>query len=225
MAVHYGRDEPGAAETVASIRRAGGSAFAVGMTLGSDATDVEALLAQVDDGMRREVGRAGLDVLVNNAGVTTRSSIADSTRAEFDQVFSVNVRDLFFLTRAAVPRIRSGGRIVNVSSGVTRIAFPQTIAYSLTKGAVDTLTRTLAKELGPRGITVNGVAPGVVDTDMNAAWLRGNPDAEAFVIGATALGRLGRPEDIADVVAFLASDDARFVTGQTIDATGGALLG
>ncbi|WP_442816179.1 SDR family NAD(P)-dependent oxidoreductase [Streptomyces sp. NBC_01233] len=119
---------------------------------------------------------------------------------------------------------RGIGRVVNISSGAARIAMPEILAYGATKGALDTLTLNLAKALGPRGITVNSVAPGIVDTDVNADWLRGNAEAEAHAASLAALGRVGRPEDIADIVGFLASDDARWVTGRVVDATGGAGL-
>lgn len=119
-------------------------------------------------------------------------------------------------------RLRDGGRIISISSGAVRVAMPEIIAYSATKGALDNFTLTLAKELGPRGITVNAVAPGI--TDINADWLRGNAGAEGQAASLAALGRVGQPEDIAGVVAFLASDDARWVTGRVIDATGGPAL-
>ncbi|MGX1305265.1 NAD(P)-dependent dehydrogenase (short-subunit alcohol dehydrogenase family) [Streptomyces albogriseolus] len=134
------------------------------------------------------------------------------------------MRAPFFLTQQGLKRLRDGGRIVNVSSGATRIALTDIIAYAMTKGAIDAFSLTLAKALGPRGITVNSVAPGIIDTDINASWLRGNEAAERSAAELSALGRVGRPEDVADVVAFLASDDARWVTGQVLDATGGSQL-
>ncbi|NUT90961.1 MAG: SDR family oxidoreductase [Saccharothrix sp.] len=208
VVVHYARDEVAAKEVVAA---AGGGAFAVRASLPDE---VDALFADLPE----------LDVVVNNAGIGLPKPIEDVTPDEFDEVFGVNVRAPFFVVQRALELMREGGRIVNISSGVTRIAFPEGIAYSMTKGALDTFTRTLAQHLGPRGITVNTVAPGVVDTDVNAGWLRGNPAAEAGVAARTALGRVGRPGDVADVVSFVASEDARWVTGAWIDATGGAHL-
>lgn len=123
-----------------------------------------------------------------------------------------------------LPRLRDGGRIINISSGAARLSMPDAIAYGATKSALDNFTLNLAKQLGPQGITVNSVAPGIVDTDVNAGWLRGNPDARAHAASLAALARVGDPADIADIVAFLASDDARWITGQVIDATGGAGL-
>jgi 3-oxoacyl-[acyl-carrier protein] reductase len=139
-------------------------------------------------------------------------------------VFAVNVKGLFFLTQQVLPLIPDGGRIVNITSGVARIAFPEGIAYSMTKGAVQTFTLALAKELGPRGITVNNVAPGIIDTDVNAGWLRGDPEARAYAASRHALNRVGEADEIANVVAFAASPESSFITGTTLDATGGGNL-
>jgi NAD(P)-dependent dehydrogenase (short-subunit alcohol dehydrogenase family) len=141
----------------------------------------------------------------------------------FERLFAVNVRAPFFIIQKALPLMPDGGRIINVSSAVSRVAMPE-VAYAMTKGAIDVLSRTLANAAGTRGITVNAVAPGVTDTDMNA-WMRDMPEAAARVAGATALGRIGQPRDVADAVSFLASDDARWVTGHLLDATGGLFLG
>ncbi|GAA2465469.1 glucose 1-dehydrogenase [Streptomyces macrosporus] len=219
VGVHYGRDETAAKETVAAIEAAGGSAFAIRAELGVPG-DAEALWEAFD----READ--GLDILVNNAGITgRREPLSGVTPEDFDRVFAVNAKAPFFVTRLALERLRDGGRIVNISTGLTHgAAEPSLIAYSMTKGALDVFTLTLAKELGPRGITVNAVAPGVVDTDMNADWLRGDEEVLRRTAAQSPLGRVGEPRDIADVVAFLASDDSRWVTGQWLDATGGALL-
>ncbi|MFF5500601.1 SDR family oxidoreductase [Streptomyces roseolus] len=216
VAVHYGRNEAAAKETVAAIEAAGGEAFAIGQELGVPG-DVEALWAAFD-------ARAdGLDILVNNAGIGASSPFASIEEAEYDRIFAVNAKAPFFLVRSGAERLRDGGRIVNVSTGLSRTALmPDLIAYSMSKAALDVFTRDLSKLLGPRGITVNSVAPGVVATD-NTAWLEGDEEAQARVAAYSALGRIGSTADIADVVAFLASDDARWVTGSWIDATGGSL--
>ncbi|MCO5967682.1 glucose 1-dehydrogenase [Actinoallomurus soli] len=223
VAVAYARDEAAARETVERIRKDGGRAFALRAQLGrhGDAAHLWAAF-DAEGGDHAPDGR--LDIIVNNAGIGRSAPLASLTEDEFDELFAVNVRAPFFIVQQGLTRLRDGGRIINISSGAATLAMPEIIAYSATKGALDTFTLNLAKELGPRGITVNSVAPGIVDTDVNASWLRGDPEAEAYAASVAALGRVGRPEDIADVVAFLASDDARWVTGRVVDATGGAGL-
>ncbi|NGN68895.1 SDR family oxidoreductase [Streptomyces sp. A7024] len=216
VGVHYGSDETAAKETVAAIEAAGGSAFAIRARLGEPG-DAAALWAEFDK------HADGLDILVNNAGVGLQAEVADTTEEDYDRIFDINVKALFFITQQALPRLRDGGRIVNLSTGLTRIAMPGLAAYAATKGAVDTLTLSLAEGLGPRGITVNAVAPGVIETDMNA-WLA-DPQAREMANGWSTFGRVGQPEDVADIVGFLAGAGGRWVTGQTIDATGGSSLG
>lgn len=223
VAVHYGSNEAAAKETVAEIEAAGGRAFAIGAELGVPG-DAAALWAAFDAALAQyESGASGLDILVNNAGVGLFGKIGEVTEADYDRVFAVNVKAPFFIIQQGLERLRDGGRIVNISSGVTRIAFPITTGYSPTKGALNTLTLTLAQDLGARGITVNAVAPGLVNTDMNPD-LR-EPEAQAQGASLSVFNRVGEPEDIGDAVAFLASDDARWVTGQVLDATGGSFLG
>jgi 3-oxoacyl-[acyl-carrier protein] reductase len=217
VGVHYGVNAEAAAKTVAEIEAAGGTAFAVGAALGAPG-DAAALWDAFDE------HADGLDILVNNAGIGLRETIATTTEPDFDRVFAVNAKAPFFVTKLGLDRLRDGGRIVNVSTGLTHgAATPELIAYSMSKGALDVFTATLAKELGARGITVNAVAPGVIDTDMNAGWLR-NDEAWAAAAQRSPLRRVAAPAEVADVVAFLASEDARWVTGQWLDATGGALL-
>ncbi|MDT9688238.1 SDR family oxidoreductase [Streptomyces sp. P9(2023)] len=217
VAVHYGTNEAAAKETVAAIEAAGGEAFSLGQELGAPG-DAEGLWKRFDE-------RAdGLDILVNNAGIAASRPFATIDEEEYDRVFAVNTKAPFFLAQQGAERLRDGGRIINVSTGLSHAAMmPELIAYAMSKGALDTFTRYLSKVLGGRGITVNAVAPGIVDTDINAGWLRGNDAAWADAAAMSALGKVGTPEDIADVVAFLASHDGRWVTGQWIDATGGSL--
>lgn len=169
-------------------------------------------------------GSAGLDVLINNAAVSPRGTITETTVEMFDEIFAVNVRAPFFVLREALPRLRDGARVVNVSSTVTRAAFPDVVAYSMSKGAVQVMAPTLAAELGARKITINTVMPGVTDTDMNAAWLRDAPEAKAAVAAATALGRVAEPEDVAAAVVLLTLPETRWITGALIDASGGGNL-
>ncbi|HUR03744.1 MAG TPA: SDR family oxidoreductase [Nonomuraea sp.] len=223
VAVAFARDRAAADEVVERIGKDGGRAFAVRAELGRQG-DAAALWAAFDAQIQRHSLRAGVDIIVNNAGIGRSSDLASLTEEEFDEVFAVNVRAPFFIVQQGLSRLRDGGRIINISSGAARLAMPEIIAYAATKGALDTFTLNLAKQLGPRRITANSVAPGIVDTDVNAGWLRGNAEAEAHAASLAALGRVGQPQDIADIVAFLASDDARWVTGRVIDATGGAGL-
>jgi NAD(P)-dependent dehydrogenase (short-subunit alcohol dehydrogenase family) len=213
VGVHYGADDLAAKQTVADIEAAGGQAFAVKADLGEPVATLWAAFDQYAD---------GLDILVNNAGIGRPLPIEAVTPEWFDRLVAVNAKAPFFLVQQAIPRLRDGGRIINISSGVTRIAFPQDTAYSMTKGALNTLTLALAKELGPRGITVNSVAPGIIDTELNA-WLA-DPEAARAAASYSVFDRVGQPEDVADVVAFVASDDARWITGQYLDATGGSQL-
>ncbi|MFD7841695.1 SDR family oxidoreductase [Nocardia sp. NPDC059764] len=218
VGVHYNGNAAAAKETVASIEAAGGQAFAFAATLGVPG-DADALWTAFD------AHADGLDILVNNAGIDgVREPIGGTSEEAFDRVFAVNTKSPFFVTKLGLDRLRDGGRIVNVSTGLTRGAgMPELLAYTMTKGAIDAFTSVLAKEVGARGITVNAVAPGVVDTDMNADWLR-NDATMAAISAKSPLNRVAEPAEIADIVAFLASDDSRWVTGQWIDATGGALL-
>ncbi|MCH0570381.1 SDR family oxidoreductase [Streptomyces sp. MUM 136J] len=222
VAVHYGHDHAAAERTVKEIGADGGRAFAVHAELGVPG-DAAALWAAFDRELAAYDAPPGLDILVNNAGITLPRPIEQVTEDDYDRVFAVNTRAPFFITQQALVRLRDGGRIVNVSSGAARIAYPAIVAYSMTKAALDHLTLSLAQQLGPRGITVNTVAPGFTETEINPT-LR-DPLVRQTLAGASVFNRLGAPADIADVVAFLAGDDARWVTGQWIDATGGVHLG
>ncbi|MER7007176.1 SDR family oxidoreductase [Dactylosporangium sp. NPDC000555] len=217
VGVHYGNNEAAAKETASAIEAAGGQTFTVQAELGVPA-DAETLWAVFD------TQADGLDILVNNAGVLgDQAEIQSVTESGFDRVFAVNTRAPFFITQHGLPRLRDGGRIINISTMLTRgFAMPRSIAYAMSKGALDVLTTMLAKQLGPRGITVNTVAPGVIDTDMHQGRLVG--DALAWLSSLSPMGRVGTPEDVADTVAFLASGDSRWITGQWIDASGGTLL-
>lgn len=222
VAVHYGSNRAAAEEVVAEIERSGGSAFALGADMARVA-DIEALYKALDAELAGRTGESGFDILVNNAGIAPRGTVEETSQQTFDLLFSVNVRGPFFMIQNALPRLRDGGRIINISSCVTRLAFPEIAAYSATKGAINVLTLLLATQLGARGITVNAVAPGPTDTDMNASWLR-TPEGHASVVQTTALGRVGKPDDIAAAVAMLASPDSGWITGQCIEASGGIRL-
>ena len=160
---------------------------------------------------------------MNNAGIAPALPLKQTSEAAFDEVMTINYKAPFFLIQAVADHIRDNGRIINVSTGFTRIAAPTHPAYAASKGALETLTLALAPEFAARGITVNAVLPGVTETDMNAEWLA-SPDARAGAEALSVFSRVGQAEDVADVIAFLASNDARWTTGQMIDATGGARI-
>ncbi|MDV5145364.1 SDR family oxidoreductase [Streptomyces sp. SBC-4] len=216
VAVHYAGNETAAKETVAAIEAAGGAAFAIRAELGVPG-DAETLWKAFDE------HADGLDILVNNAGISGPGLIHEVEEADYDRVFAVNAKAPFFIIKQGLGRLRDGGRIVNISSGVTKVAFPGMTSYAASKGAVEVLTLTLAQTLGSRGITVNAVSPGTIETDIHP-WMA-DPAAKAHAAGFSVFDRVGQPEDVADVVGFLASDAARWVTGQNIDASGGSGLG
>jgi 3-oxoacyl-[acyl-carrier protein] reductase len=219
VAVHYGTNEAAAKETVAAIEQTGGQAFALRAELGVDG-DVDTLAA----GLTEALAGRPLDVLVNNAAIVDyTATIEQASRESYDRLFAINVRAPLFITQRVLPLMPNGGRIINVSSGVTWFAIPE-IVYSMTKGALNVFTRSLANTQGARGITVNTVSPGITETDMNG-WLQDDPASQSRVAAMTALGRHGQPADIADAVAFFASPDARWVTGQTLEVNGGLWLG
>ncbi|MDG4831537.1 SDR family oxidoreductase [Solwaraspora sp. WMMD1047] len=216
---HFGTDQDGASETVDQIERAGGTAYAVGAELGVTG-DVETLFAGVEAAL---AGRQ-LDILVNNAAAPPAGPLGATTPAAFDRLFAVNVRAPYFIIERALALLNDGGRIITISSVATRMANATQTSFAMTKGAVETMTLTLANQLGARGITVNAVAPGATRTATNGPVFE-TPGLTELITGMTALGRLGGTGDVADVVAFLASDAARWVTGQVIDASGGLFLG
>jgi NAD(P)-dependent dehydrogenase (short-subunit alcohol dehydrogenase family) len=214
--VHYGSAAKEAESLVAEIRAAGGKADAVGADLRAP-DGAHKLAAEV----KKLVGER-LDILVANAGVATPASIEDQTVAEFDRMFAVNVRAPFFLVQQLLPLLGEGSSIVLLSSLAARASVGLLPAYAATKGAIDTLVKHFAALLGPRGIRVNAVAPGVIDTDMSS-FVRSD-EGRDYTLSIQALQRIGHPDDIADVIAFLASDAARWVTGDTLQAGGGSKI-
>jgi NAD(P)-dependent dehydrogenase (short-subunit alcohol dehydrogenase family) len=164
------------------------------------------------------------DYLVNNAGNSLHAGIQETTESQFDEIFNVHVKGVYFLTQKLLPLMNDGGRIANISSGLARFALPGSSAYGAAKGAVEVLTRYLAKELGPRGITANVVAPGAIQTDFSGGMVRDNPEINKRVAEMTALGRAGVPDDIGPMIAALLADENRWVNGQRIEVSGGMAL-
>ncbi|MCA8274787.1 SDR family oxidoreductase [Burkholderia sp. AU30280] len=222
VALTYNASRSGADETVAAIEKAGGAAFAIHADLVAPAS-VPALFERLDDEFTRRHGSKTLDILVNNAGNSGWLGFKDATPESWDTLMAVYARAPFFIIQAALDRLADGGRIINISSAAATKPVTAAPVYSMAKAAINTLTHVLAIELGPRGITANAVAPGFTRTDANAA-LRENPELVKALEAQIALGRVGEPSEIADVVAFLASDEGHWVTGQTIEASGGYKL-
>jgi 3-oxoacyl-[acyl-carrier protein] reductase len=214
VVVNYSSSKAGADAVVSAITAAGGKALAVHGDV-SKRADAQAI---VDRAIER-FGR--LDILVNNSGVYEFAQIEEVTEAHFHKQFDINVLGLLLVTQAAVKHLGEGGSIINISSVVSRITPPATAVYSGTKGAVDAITGTLARELGPRKIRVNSVNPGMVETEGTHSMGVIGSDMDAAVVSQTPLGRLGQPDDIAAVAVFLASDDARWLTGEHVFAGGG----
>ncbi|MEA3541702.1 MAG: SDR family oxidoreductase [Pseudomonadota bacterium] len=169
-------------------------------------------------------GRDRFDHLVNNAGIGISAPFAETTETQFDALMVVQFKGVFFLTQKLLPLLADGGRIVNISSGLTRATQPGMSAYASMKGAIEVFTRYLAKELGARGIAVNAVAPGAIETDFGGGGVRDNEQVNKFIASQTAMGRVGVPEDIGPMIASLLADDNRWVTGQRIEVSGGMFL-
>ena len=219
--MHYGKSKAAADEVVAQIKASGGDAFAIGADLSAKGS-ASTLFGEFDRELKARTGDIKFDILVNNAGIAPFVGFGDTTEAQLDEIFAVNVKSLFLVTQTALTRLRDGGRIISTSSAVTRVPFPDVAAYSMLKSPLDNLTKSLAVVLGPREITVNAIAPGVIATDM-AEFVQSEQGKE-FTLSKQALKRVGQADDVADVVAFLAGPKSRWVTGHVIDVSGGSAL-
>lgn len=222
VALNYAANDAAAQEVLAAIEAKGGRAFLVKQELGT-AEAAEALAAATTAGLEQRTGSPGLDILVNNVGGGDYATIAMATPEIFESTVSNNLRAPFFLTRALIPNLRDGGRVINLSSAASRLALSEVIVYSMCKAAVDVFTVALARELGPRGITVNAVAPGFNETESNAAQAS-DPAVRKQIEDLTTLGRFGTVADIANTVHALASPDMGWVTGQIVESSGGFRL-
>ncbi len=212
-----------AGEVVAAIQAKGRKATALPLEVG-DAASFPAFVDGLRARLREVWGRERIDALVNNAGMGLHAPFAETTEAQFDTLMNAHVKGVFFLTQRLLPLLADGGRILNVSSGLARMTLPGAAAYAAMKGAVEVLTRYLAKELGPRRIAVNVIAPGAIETDFNGGRVRDNPEMNRAIASQTALGRVGLPDDIGAAVAMLLAPEAGWITGQRIEASGGQML-
>ncbi|MXV16034.1 SDR family NAD(P)-dependent oxidoreductase [Hufsiella ginkgonis] len=212
-----------AESVVAEIRKSGRKAAALQLNTG-EINSFGSFTDQVKEVLSSEFGAAHLDFLVNNAGMGRNAPIGEVTEELFDDLLNVHFKGVYFLTQRILPLINEGGGIVNISSGLARFSVPGSSVYASMKGAIEVFTRYLAKELGPRGIRANVVAPGAIATDFNDAHLRNSEQLMNFVSSVTALGRPGMADDIGGVVAFLCSDDAKWVNAQRIEVSGGMFV-
>ena len=223
LIITYRSQAEEAAAVVAQANALGVKAHALPLDV-ADSTSFAAFAAEVRQLLQREWQRERFDFLINNAGIGIHASFEQTTEQQFDTLMNIHLKGTFFLTQQLLPLIRDGGRIINLSTGLTRFALPGYAAYAAMKGGIEVLTRYLAKELGPRGIAVNVVAPGAIETDFGGGVVRDNQAVNDFIANQTALGRVGQPDDIGGVIAALLSDDNRWVNAQRIEASGGMFI-
>lgn len=219
----YHSNQSAAQEVVDAIESKGGKAAALQLDVGdisSFATFVESLKSALENNF----GRDQIDFLVNNAGPGDNVSFAETTEAQFDALMNVHLKGTFFFTQSLLPIIQDGGRIINISSGLTRFSLPGYCAYAMMKGGVEVMTRYLAKELSARQIRVNTLAPGAIETDFRGGAVRDNLAINKQITSLTALGRVGLPDDIGGIVASLLSDETAWITAQRIEASGGMFI-
>lgn len=221
LTYHSKKDE--ALAVVAEIEKNGQKAAALQANT-ADVKSFEGFFTTVSSILKDKFNTDRFDFLVNNAGIGIYALFSETTEEQFDDLLNVQYKGVFFFTQKALPLIADGGGIVNISSGLARFSFPGYAAYAAMKGAIETLTRYQAKELGGRKIRANVVAPGAIETDFGGGAVRDNAEVNKFIASVTALGRVGLPDDIGGVVAFLCTDDAKWINGQRIEVSGGMNL-
>lgn len=219
----YNSQADEANKVVAEIEQLGLKSAALQLNTG-DTSTFDAFFTALAALLKSKFDTDHFDFLINNAGVGLYAPFAETTEAQFDNVMNIHFKGVFFLTQKALVHLNDGGRIVNISSGLARFSLPGSAAYGSMKGAIETLSRYMAKELGTRGIAVNTVAPGAIETDFGGGMVRDNAQTNAMVSSITALGRAGLPDDIGGVIAFLCSEAGRWINGQRIEASGGMML-
>jgi NAD(P)-dependent dehydrogenase (short-subunit alcohol dehydrogenase family) len=218
--VTYNSSPDDAKNVVSTIEEMGGQAVALQLDT-SDTKNFDGFVEQLKQSLQNKWQTERFDFLVNNAGIGVYAPFAETTEEDFDRLMNIQVKGVFFLTQKLLPSIADGGRIVNLSSGLARFTLPGYAAYASMKGAIEVLTRYLAKELGSRQITVNVVAPGAIETDFAGGSVRDNPEINKFIASQTALGRVGVPDDIGGAIASLLSEENRWVNAQRIEISGG----
>lgn len=221
--ITYRSNREEADAVVSEIKAIGQNAVAFQLDT-KNSKSFDAFVKEVTDHVKENTGSPNIDFLINNAGTALYSPITDVTEEQLDDIVDIHFKGVFFLTQKLLPYINDGGGIVNVSSGLARFATPGSSVYGSVKAGVEMLTKYMAKELGPRKIKANVIAPGAVETDFGGGRVRDNEEINAMVAGATALGRVGLPDDIGGVVAFLCTDDAGWINGQRIEVSGGMFL-
>lgn len=219
--ITYNSKKEEALAVVAEIEKAGCKAAALQLSAG-EVKSFDAFFSQLKTILKDTFDATHFDFLINNAGIGMNGTIADTTEETFDTLMNIHFKGVYFITQKALPLMNDGGRIINLSSGLARFTAPGYSAYGAMKGAVETMTRYQARELGPRGITVNVVAPGAIETDFGGGAVRDNPQYNKMIADTTVLGRAGVPDDIGGVVAFLCTEDARWINAQRIEVSGGA---
>ena len=223
LIITYKSNETEAQEVVRRAQALGRRALALQLDV-ADSGSFAAFAGRLKKALAGTWQREQFDYLVNNAGSGVHASFAETTEAQFDLLVNVHLKSTFFLTQALLPLIKDGGRILNTSSGLARFSFPGYAAYAAMKGGVEVLTRYMAKELGARGIAVNTIAPGAIETDFGGGTVRDNAQMNAQIAGVTAMGRVGLPDDIGSAVAALLSEGNGWMTGQRIEVSGGMML-
>lgn len=219
----YNSKKEEAQDTVSEIEALGQKAVALQLNV-ADASGFESFLSEVGSALKTNFNTDKFDYLVNNAGIGIHAPFAQTTENDFDTLVNIQFKGVFFLTQKALAYLNDGGGIVNISSGLARFSLPGYAAYAAMKGAIETLTKYQALELGSRGIRVNVVAPGAIETDFGGGAVRDNAELNKVIASQTALGRVGKPDDIGSVVAFLCTDDAKWVNAQRIEVSGGIHL-
>jgi NAD(P)-dependent dehydrogenase (short-subunit alcohol dehydrogenase family) len=219
----YNSQEAEARSVVAAIEKTGQKAATLQFDAGNLA-GFDGFITGLTQILKKDFNTDRFDFLINNAGIGVHASFAETTEAQFDQLMNIHFKGPFFLTQKLLPHLNDGGRVINLSSGLARFSTPGYAAYAAMKGAMETLTKYQAKELGSRGIAVNIVAPGAIATDFGGGMVRDNAQVNQFIAGVTALGRVGLAEDIGGVVAFLCTEDARWINAQRLEISGGMNL-